>query len=170
MTAAADLHWRTCKGPMTAARLMEGDVASQSPTLSKKSWITRWLLRMTSSAAERYPVSGLVAFYWAGGSPRSCTVGNISSSGIYVITEERWRPGCVIPMTLQRVSAAGETPEDWIAVIAKVVRVGPDGRGLAFSFSRADNIFGDAIPPERVADRRALLRFLKRLKQQDGIE
>ena len=132
--------------------------------------MTRWLLRMTSSAAERYPVSGLEAYYWAGGSPRSCKVGNISASGIYVITEERWRPGAVIPMTLQRASAAGKAPDDWIAVITKVVRKGPDGRGLTFVFSRSEDFFGDAIPAERVADRKALRRFLKRLKQQDGMD
>ncbi len=67
-------------------------------------------------------------------------------------------------MTLQRVSADGQEPEDWIAVLMQVVRLGPDGRGLSFVFSNSTHLFGDSIPPERIADKNALNRFLKRLK------
>ena len=123
----------------------------------------RWLDN-DSDPGRRYPLPGLVAYYWTGGTPKAGSVGNISSTGMYVITDERWLPGSMMPMTLQRVSATGQDPEDWIAVLTQVVRSGPDGRGLAFVFSRSTNLFSDAIPPERIADNKALKQFLKHLK------
>lgn len=123
--------------------------------------LRRWL---TTDPAKRYSVPGLVAYYWTSGTPKACSIGNISSSGMYVLTDEPWLPGSVIPMTLQTTGASGHDTEDWLAVITRVVRSGPDGRGLAFVFSGATHLFGDAIPPERVADNKALKRFLKQLK------
>jgi PilZ domain len=153
---------------MAAAGWVEGTVQFQSRNRGNGSWISRWLLRLTSGSAKRYPLSGLVAYYWTGGTPKSCSIANISESGVYILTDERWMPGTVIPMTLQRVGASGKDPEDWIAVITQVVRAWPAGRGLAFVFTRSSNLFGDEIPPERVADRKALKRFLKRLVAHDG--
>ena len=127
--------------------------------------LLRWL---ASDAAKRFPQPGLQAYYWTGGAPRACSVGNISSSGMYVFTDERWLSGSTIPMTLQRAGVPGSDPEDWIAVVTQVVRSGPDGYGLAFVFTRAAKLFGDEIPPERVADIKALKRFLKQLKLQGG--
>jgi hypothetical protein len=132
-------------------------------TDSLMSRLLRWLATDRGNA-KRYPLPGLVAYYWTSGTPKACSVGNISSTGMYVFTDERWLPGSVIPMTLQGVSATEQDPEDWIAVLTLVVRSGPDGRGLAFVFSRSTNLFGDEIPPERVADKKALKRFLKHLK------
>jgi hypothetical protein len=82
---------------------------------------------------------------------------------MYVVSDERWLPGSVIPMTLQRVNDPGQDVEDWIAVVTQVVRSGPDGRGLAFVFSRSTDLFGDDIPRERVADNKALKRFIKHM-------
>ena len=127
----------------------------------------RWLAT-GSRPARRYPLTGLVAYYWTCGAPKACSVENISSTGMYVFTDERWLPGSVIPMTLQRTSATGQDPEDWIAVLTQVIRLGPDGRGLAFVFSKSTNLFGDAIPPERIADNKAVRGFLKRLKLPEG--
>jgi hypothetical protein len=55
---------------------------------------------------------------------------------LYIVTEERWLPGSVIPMTLQRANTSGEAPDDWIAVQTYVVRSGIDGQGLALVFSK----------------------------------
>ncbi|MGO9438358.1 MAG: PilZ domain-containing protein [Terracidiphilus sp.] len=141
---------------------MEDTVESESPARSKVSWMSRLLRWLTTNPAKRYSLPGLVAYYWTSGTPKACSVGNISSSGMYIVDDERWLPGSVIPMTLQKDSAAGR--EDWIAVLTQVVRSGPDGHGLAFSFSRSTNLFGNEIPPERLADNKALKRFLKHLK------
>jgi len=126
---------------------------------SKLSRLRLWL---TSTAAKRYSPSGLVAYYWTGGSPKACSVKNVSTSGMYVFTDERWLTGSMLPMTLQ-LSDSGQDAEDWIAVVTQVIRSGPDGFGLAFVFSGATGLFGDEIPPERVADPRAIKRFIKQL-------
>lgn len=120
---------------------------------------------LTTDSAKRYPLPGLVAYHWAGGAPKACSVGNISATGMYIFTDDRWLRGSVIPMTLQRVSTTGRNAEDWIAVLSRVVRSGPDGFGIAFVFSRSTKLFGDVIPPERLADNKALRRFLKHVKR-----
>jgi hypothetical protein len=144
---------------------MEGTVESESPTPWKDSWVSRllrWLIG--SAAAKRYRLPGLVAYYWTGGTPRACSVGNISATGIYIVTDDCWLPGSVIPMTLQTAGVTVQDSDNWIAVLTQVVRSGPDGRGLSFVFSRKTHLFGDEISPERIADKDALKRFLKHLK------
>ena len=124
--------------------------------------VIRWL---TTDQAKRYSLPGLVAYHWTSGTPKACSVGNISCSGMYVVDDERWLPGSVIPMTLQRADDAEQDAEDWIAVLTQVVRSGPDGHGLAFSFSGSTQLFRDEIPPERLADTKALKRFIKHLNR-----
>jgi hypothetical protein len=126
----------------------------------------RWL--QADDSAKRYPLSGLVAYYWTGGTPKACSVRNISSTGMYVFTDERWLLGSVIPMTLQRGTAAEQDSKEWIAVLTRVVRSGPDGFGLAFVCSKSANLFGDGIPPERMADNRTLKQFLAHLRLSKG--
>jgi hypothetical protein len=130
--------------------------------------ISRLLGWLAADRTKRHPLPGLVVYYWTGGAPKACSIGNISSSGMYICTDERWLPGSVIPMTLQRVNATGEEPEDWVAVLAQVVRSGPDGYGVAFVFSKSTNLFGDEMPQEKIADSEALKRFLRHLKLPDG--
>jgi hypothetical protein len=125
--------------------------------ISTMSRLVRWL---TTAPAKRYAWPGLVAYYWTSGTPKACEVGNISSSGMYIRTDEPWLPGSVLPMTLQ--PEGEDEAEDWIAVLTRIVWSGPDGFGLAFVFSGSGGMFGDAIPAERVADTRAVKRFLKR--------
>ena len=138
---------------------------SESPARAKNSWMSRVLRWLATDQAKRYSLPGLVAYYWTSGTPKACPVGNISSSGMYVVDDERWLPGSVIPMTLQRADDAEQDAEDWIAVLTQVVRSGPDGHGLAFSFSGSTKLFGDEIPPERLADTKALKRFIKHVNR-----
>jgi hypothetical protein len=128
---------------------------------SKASCFFRWL---TSAAAKRYSLPGLVAYYWTAGTPKGCSVGNISASGMYVRANEAWLSGSMIPMTLQENSNPEEAGDGWIAVLARVVRTGPDGFGLAFVFSESEQMLADAIPPERFANDRAVKRFLKHIR------
>jgi hypothetical protein len=140
-------------------------VEALSPSQTELSALSRLLRWMATMPAKRYREPGLVAYYWTSGKPKACPVGNISSSGMYVVAEEQWLPGSVLPMTLQTDSTSEHDGEEWIAVVTRVVRSGPDGFGLAFVFSRVtSHLFGDAIPAERVADPRALKRFIRRVK------
>ena len=87
--------------------------------------------------AKRHPLPGLVAYYWTGGTPQAHQIGDISTTGFYLLTNERWVPETLIRMTLQRPGTKGENPEDAISVISKVVRWGPDGVGYEFVLTDA---------------------------------
>jgi hypothetical protein len=131
------------------------------------SWIQNWL-SSDRRRATRHPLPGLVAYYWTGSTPRAYQIADISSSGFYVLTEERWFPGTVVLMTLQRTDNAGKNLDDSIAVQSRVVRWGSDGLGLAFVLSKAlDPNSGESIR-ENGADKKMLERFLERLKDDSA--
>ncbi len=129
------------------------------------SWIQNWL--STSSdrrRAPRRPLPGLVAYYWTGSTPRAYRIADISSSGFYVLTEERWFPGTMVLMTLQRTDRNGRNLDDSVAVQSRVVRWGSDGLGLAYVLSKAVDPHSGESLRENGADRKTLERFLERLK------
>jgi uncharacterized membrane protein (UPF0127 family) len=131
------------------------------------SWIQNWL-SSDRRRAPRHPLPGLVAYYWTGSTPRAYQIADISSSGFYVLTEERWFPGTMVLMTLQRTDNAGKNLDDSIAVQSRVVRWGSDGLGLAFVLSKTlDPNSGESIR-ENGADKKMLERFLERLKDDSA--
>lgn len=85
--------------------------------------------------AERRALPGLIAYYWTGGAPQSFQLNNISLTGLYLLTDERWVFETVIQMRLQRTDKQEEDAEGSVPVLAKVVRWGVDGVGLQFIFS-----------------------------------
>jgi hypothetical protein len=102
-----------------------------------KSWLERWWSPDPRKAPEqrkapREPSSGLAAYYWTGAAPQAHGVRDISSTGLYVVTEERWYPGTLILMTLQDTGSGEEGVESSISVHSRAVRWGNDGVGLQF--------------------------------------
>lgn len=93
--------------------------------------------------AGRLPLPGLVAYFFTGGPPRPQRISDISVTGFYMHTQERWMPGTIIRMTLQKIGTRGEHPSDTITVHSKVVRWGGDGEGFEFVLSG----FLDQIAP-----------------------
>jgi len=82
--------------------------------------------------ADRQSLTGLIAYYFTGGSPEPQKIANISVLGFYLQTDERWMPGTIVRMTLQRVGSTGEDPSDTITVNSRIVRWGADGEGFEF--------------------------------------
>jgi hypothetical protein len=82
--------------------------------------------------ADRQSLPGLIAYYFTGGSPEAHKIANISVLGFYLQTDERWMPGTVVRMTLQRLGSTGEDPSDTITVNSRIVRWGADGEGFEF--------------------------------------
>ena len=80
--------------------------------------------------AERRNSPALAAYHWRGSIPRENTVRDISSTGAYLVTQERWEPGEVIALTLQRRGPLER--ENGFPVQAKAVRW--DDSGVAVSF------------------------------------
>jgi PilZ domain len=160
--------------PIHAAReetMFQGSetVNSFEPRTGKPSSLKTWLQNWLSSdrrRAQRQPLPGLVAYYWTGSAPRAYQIADISNSGFYLLTEERWFPGTMVLMTLQRTDSSGRNLDDSVAVQSRVVRWGSDGLGLAFVVSRADTNGRDVIRDNGV-DKKTLERFLGRLKDPD---
>lgn len=131
---------------------------------SLKTWLQNWL-SSDRRRAHRQPLPGLVAYYWTGSAPKAYQIADISSSGFYVLTEERWFPGTMVLITLQRTDSSGRNTDDCLAVQSRVVRWGNDGLGLAFVPSRAVDPKSGETLRENGADKKTLERFLERLKE-----
>jgi hypothetical protein len=132
---------------------------------SLKTWLQNWL-SSDRRRAQRTPLPGLVAYYWTGSAPRAYQIADISASGFYLLTEERWFPGTIVLMTLQRTDSSGQNLDDSIAVQSRVVRWGSDGLGLAFVLSRnSDARDGDSLR-EHGADKKTLEKFLARMRNE----
>jgi hypothetical protein len=96
----------------------------------------------------------------------SHTIQNISSTGFYLPTKDRWLPGTMVTMTLQRTDMAHENSgtEPHISVLSKVVRLDEHGVGFAF-------IPLEAHPRDlksRPVGKKVLNRFLEQLKLDRG--
>jgi len=93
---------------------------------------------------------------------------DISATGLFLITEERWYPGTVVMMTLQKKGEAIDSPDRSIAVQSQAVRWGEDGVGLQFVLPEgSDRKRGKNLLEEGV-DRRALEKFLEGFQAENG--
>jgi hypothetical protein len=131
--------------------------------------VTSWFKILSSSEqrkAQRMKSPLLVAYYWDGAAPISHHIQNISSTGFYLSTKERWLPGTMVTMTLQRTDVAhgNAASEPHIAILSKVVRLDEDGVGFAFIPLEAHP--GDM--KSKPVGQKALNRFLAQLKLDRG--
>jgi hypothetical protein len=126
-----------------------------------RGWLERWW-SPDPRKAPREQAPGLAAYYWTGGAPEAHQIKDISSTGLYVVTEERWYPGTLVLMTLQNTSAGEEVAERTICVHSRAVRWGKDGVGLQFVLQKNSD-----DPLMAAADRKALDRFLQRLRKSN---
>ena len=120
--------------------------------LNFKAWgatmkpFNRWFKSEESTTprrSERRPAPGLFAYHstdLAATDPTTIApsskpdeIANISSTGVYLLTDERWPPGTIISLTLQRKGPPESSSERRITLPAKAVRWGKDGVGLSFA-------------------------------------
>lgn len=125
--------------------------------------IKRWLLQENEEPrrALRSTEPEVVVYYWDGSAPEGRHLRDISQSGAYIYTPERWYPGTIIRIILQGYRTAA--PEDGIigpaastCIPVRVVRHGSDGVAVEFAFRDKEEeetlrTFLAAIPaqPER---------------------
>jgi hypothetical protein len=88
--------------------------------------------------AERRVVEQFAAYRWNGSTLVQGMVRDISSSGLYLMTDERWQPGTIIALTLQREGPLDPDPARRVTTQTKVIRCGPDGVGLSFLWAKDD--------------------------------
>jgi uncharacterized membrane protein (UPF0127 family) len=131
----------------------------------QRNWLERWW-SPDPRKAPRVKEPGLAAYYWNGAAPVAHGIRDISSSGLYVVTEERWYPGTLVLMTLQRTDHGEEYAERSIGVQTRAVRWGPDGVGLQFVLSDQKDLRSGKAPILDAASRKEFKLFLEQL--EDG--
>jgi len=132
-----------------------------------KNWLERWW-SPDPRKAPREKAPGVAAYYWNGAAPKAHTVHDISASGLYLITEERWFPGTLVLMTLQKTGDGEEIAERSIAVMSRAVRWGNDGVGLQFFLLDESNARKGLTQNMDVVSKKEFARFLQRLMKGKG--
>jgi uncharacterized protein len=149
-------------------------VEEQAPVTQRNgNAFARWLKSLFSRdrrRANRLPTRNLTAYFWNGDRPKPHEVGNISSTGMYLKTEERWYPGTVVKMTLQDNDPQFEGSSQSIAVESIAVRADEEGAGLRFILPDAPDAKFMANAHLDGADTETLNRFLKRFQNDHGQE
>jgi len=139
---------------------------SQQPAKSTLGKLGRWLFSSDPAdprRTNRKPVPGLVAHFFTGGAPHPHEVRDVSATGLYVVTTERWYPGTLIRMTITKPDLGLSPSERSVTIHARAVRWGNDGVGLEFVVSppsKGKRTQDSALDP---IDAEQLDRFLKRL-------
>src|SRR5258708_10273326 len=132
-----------------------------------KSW-SEWLFSRERRKAKRQEPLHLLAHYWDGAAPLAHDIRDISSTGLYLLTEERWYPGTVVMISLQRADAADTHLDRSIRVNAKGVRLGKDGVGLELIMPEKPPPPGSHSLSANGTDRKTFHRFLQRLLGDRG--
>lgn len=128
----------------------------------------RWLFPdVNQRRAKRFPTPNLVAYYWTGGAPFSYHVGDISATGLFLLTKERWAPGTLIQMTLQPQDGRINNSDTSICVLSEVVRWGENGAGFNFVLTDYENVYDYGIMPGDTIDRKSVQRFLDKIGVPD---
>jgi hypothetical protein len=105
--------------------------------------LINWLAHQSVDPADlriapRIPEPGVVVYYWDGATPSGHLLRDISLSGAYLYTTERWYPGTVVRLLIQPMESspadAGNPPAGSVSLQARVVWHGPDGMALEFLF------------------------------------
>ena len=81
----------------------------------------------------------IVVYYWDGSAPEGRRIHDISQSGAYICTPERWYLGTIVRLILQRNPKAmkqdgAAAPTASICIPARVTRHGSDGVAVEFVF------------------------------------
>ncbi len=133
-----------------------------------KSWFEE-LMSKDNRHARRVEIPGLVAYYWDGDTPVAHVIRDISSNGLYMQTEQRWYPGTLITITLQKLVKAADDVERVVTVQAKVVRADKDGVGVAFLLpEHKKSSKAESFEVDGVADKKTFNRFLESIRGEQG--
>ncbi len=155
--------------PVSASRIQTAlPTPRQEPEQQQSDRVTvkflRWLFpEVNQRRAKRFPTPGLVAYYWTGGAPYSYQVGDISATGLFLLTRERWAPGTLIQMTLQQQDGRIHHSDSSICLLSEVVRWGENGAGFNFVLSDYEDVDSYGIMAGEAIDRKSVERFLHKI-------
>lgn len=125
-------------------------------------WLSRIFNLRDRRRDARKLAPPLIAFYWDGGIPIPHAVPDISRTGLFLKTPDRWHPRTLLRVTLQRSTQDPMEPEETITLQCRVVRTGEEGVGMAFMLAEGhrDGANGSS---GRLASRKDLNHFFRRL-------
>ncbi len=89
-------------------------------------------------SAPRMSDPALVVFYWNGAEPTPYRLRDISRTGAYMYTKDRWYLGTILQITIQidstetKASDVDASSTNSVTLWSKIVRSGEDGVGMAF--------------------------------------
>jgi hypothetical protein len=126
--------------------------------------LLRWMMG-TPKPAPRYRLPGLIAYFWTGGVSEGHPVENISASGLFLRTKERWMPETILLMHLQRTTPNPDGKADSIPILSKVIWQGEHGVGLQFVTPDAKNIRVDQMLPPVRTNKVTVEKFLERAQK-----
>ena len=132
-----------------------------------QNWLQRWW-SPDPRRAPRERAPGLAAYYWNGAASKAHIVRDISATGLYVVTEERWYPGSLILMTLRNTQAGEEIAERTISVLSRAVRWGNDGVGLQFVLDDSESSEKGTSTHLDGANKVELARFLQQFLKENS--
>jgi hypothetical protein len=151
------------------------NVAGTQPWKKKVSKPKNWLLRLLfpdpepadPRQAQRVALPGLTAYFWTGGTPLPHEIRNISATGLYVVTEERWYPGTLVRMALKKAGNGEAGTEASITMLVQVNRWGNDGVGLEYVM-RDPNKPRDTAGQNDGVDLEELSQFFAQIRPKKG--
>jgi PilZ domain-containing protein len=130
-----------------------------------KNWFEELMTR-NQRRPQRYVAPRLVAYFFDGGTPTAHCIRDVSESGLYLLTTQRWYPGTLVTITLQRTEKDHAGVKKSITVQARVMRSAEDGVGLRFVVPRTEEgrrIQRYIAEGVEVQDANTLSRFLSAL-------
>jgi PilZ domain len=87
---------------------------------------------------DRLPAPDLEVTFWSGKEQNRARIKDISNTGVYVVTKERWLPGTDVSLTLESKSNVDSRPRPSVQLEATTIRHGEDGVGLTFVRNQAE--------------------------------
>ena len=137
---------------------------------TRKNWVMRLLKGEDRDprSAPRESLPGLVAYFFTGGAPKPDAVRDMSMTGLYLVTRERWYMGTVVQMTLTNRNRSIIGPS--MSLYAQAVRSESDGVGFRFVLEedrhRHDRVI-EPYGPTNGINRMQVGRFMEQFKATD---
>ena len=126
-----------------------------------KAWLLQGSEELRRAPRSREPE--VVVHYWDGSAPAAHQIRDMSETGAYIYTPERWYLGTIIRLTLQGFQTivredGAKVPAASITIRAQVVRHGSDGVAVEFAFINKEELqafrtFRAAIPSQPATSR-----------------
>ena len=110
----------------------------------------------------------MVSYVGLPGMGKANQVGDVSDTGFYMLTRDRWTPGNFLPVSLERTDLFGTHRGEFITVQALVVRNGEDGVGFRFLLGDDEDAGAGALPDARWVTKRRMAEFLVGMRQSEA--